>query len=107
MVSDTFAGQAAAEPALRRRSVQNVRIYIFKDNYEVTMWWEEGSFSSSLEPDVRVIDKNIVPYSKATEWELAFMCDKDIKNAMRQEHLRKEFLKAKRAGRLHEIPCPN
>lgn len=70
------------------------------------MWWEEGSFSSSLEPEVRVIDKNIVPYSKITEYELALMCAEDIRRAMQQEHLRKEFFKAKRAGRLQEVQCP-
>ena len=98
--------QPDVRPQRRRRSVQNVRIYIIKDNFEVTMWWEEGSFSSSLEPDVRVIDKTIIPYSQVTEYELAMMSKDDINRAMQQEHLRKEFQKAKRAGRLNEIDCP-
>lgn len=94
------------ESAVRRRMVQNVRVYIIKENYDVTMWWEEGSFAPSLEPDVKVIDKDITPYSRLTRYELTLMHDDDIRKAMAQEHLRKEFQKAKNAGRVHEIVQP-
>lgn len=102
-MGDTSLSMPDVQQSVRRRNVQNVRIYIFIDNCKVTMWWEEGSFSARLEPDVRVIDKSIIPYSQTTEYELALMCNEDIRRSMQQEHMRKEFYKAKRAGRLHEI----